>query len=270
MLERRVLTAVVLAPLFVLGVLHLSSLQFAMLAGLPVLVGAWEWTSLSGFADRKMKIAGLGAILVLMLAGFAYGEPAGELTLIAACIIWLAVAARIVARRESLLDWPGPVRWAAGAWVLVPAWLGLCILQQDARTAALMLLALIWSADTGAYFAGRRWGRRRLAPVISPGKTVEGVWGAVAAAMIVAGVFGVYWGLDGPHAAGLMLLSVAVVVVSVVGDLFESNWKRASNTKDSGSLLPGHGGVLDRIDSITAGAPFFALGWLWWFDSVGA
>jgi phosphatidate cytidylyltransferase len=131
-----------------------------------------------------------------------------------------------------------------------------------------MLLLLIWAADTGAYFAGRRWGRHRLAPAISPGKTLEGVWGALAGAVVVALGFGVWWGLEAVRSAGLVVLSVAVASISIAGDLLESNWKRLADLKDSGTLLPGHGGVLDRIDSMTAAAPFFALGWLWWFGSA--
>jgi phosphatidate cytidylyltransferase len=124
----------------------------------------------------------------------------------------------------------------------------------------LTLLVLIWIADSGAYFAGRRWGRRKLAPVVSPGKTREGVYGALAGGLAWGGLAGWWLGLSAGRAAGLVALCLATVLASVVGDLQESLLKRRRGLKDSGRLLPGHGGVLDRIDSLTAGAPVFAVG----------
>lgn len=271
MLRVRVLTAAVLGPLFILGVLYLPQLYFALLTGAVILFGAWEWTHLSGYSGNKLKTAAIAAIAVLMGAAYLFRDSATEPLLMLACAIWLVVAAALFRRRHhSPLSWPGAVRWACGAWVLVPAWLAISVLQDTAPGAALMLLALIWGADTGAYFAGRRWGRRKLAPAISPGKSIEGVWGGVATAVVVATGFGVFWGFDLFQWLGLVLWSAAVALVSVIGDLFESNWKRLAKLKDSGDVLPGHGGVLDRIDSMTAAAPFFALGWLWWFGATPA
>lgn len=271
MLRNRVLTAAILAPLFVLGVLKLPGVYFAVLLGLVVLAGAWEWTGLSGYPGVGPRV-GAVAVTGLLLAVVLYyrGPLAGPLFL-AACAAWLLVAVGLIRRRRvGPMRWPRPARWLSGVWVLVPAWLAISALQDAAPAAALLLFLLVWAADVGAYFAGRRWGRRRLAPAISPGKTVEGVLGGTAAAVPVAAGFAVYWGL-GPSAwAGLIALSVFVILVSISGDLFESNWKRLVSLKDSGSWLPGHGGVLDRIDSMTAAAPFFALGWFWWFGSTPA
>lgn len=271
MLKIRVLTAAVLAPLFVLGVLHLSQPYFAVLLGLVVVPGAWEWTHLSGYDDAASKSIAVAAAVVLMVAAYVFRNVVDEPVFVAACIIWLAVAVSLFSRRRrGLLSWPRPLRWVSGIWVLIPAWLAISTLQHLDAGAVLMLFALVWAADTGAYFAGRRWGRRKLAPAISPGKTMEGLWGAVAAAAIVAAGFGVYWGAGTSRWIALVAWSIAVVLVSVFGDLFESNWKRAAELKDSGGVLPGHGGVLDRIDSITAAAPFFVLGWLWWFGYEAA
>lgn len=271
MLRNRVLTAAILAPLFVLGVLKLPGTYFTVLLGLVVLAGAWEWTGLSGYRAVKPRV-GAVAVTCLLLAVVLYfrGPLAGPLFLVA-CAAWLLVAIGLIHRgRIGPMRWPQPARWLSGVWVLVPAWLAISVLQDAAPAAALMLFLLVWVADVGAYFAGRRWGRRKLAPAISPGKTVEGVLGGTAATVPVAAGFAVYWSLAPSASLGLIGLSVFVVLVSIAGDLFESNWKRLVSLKDSGNWLPGHGGVLDRIDSMTAAAPFFALGWFWWFGSTPA
>lgn len=271
MLRVRVLTAAILAPLFVVGVFALSDVYFALLIGLPIVVGVWEWTHLSGYAAPSVKGLAVAAALLLMVLGHLYGGVVSGYLFIITCAAWAAVAVSLFRRRNrELLSWPKALRWLSGLWVLLPAWLAVDTLHRHDPSAVLMLFVLIWGADTGAYFMGRRWGRRKLAPAISPGKTVEGLWGALAAGMIVAAGFGTYWGLGPSHWLGLVAWSLVVVVMSVFGDLFESNWKRTVELKDSGGVLPGHGGVMDRIDSITAAAPFFVLGWLWWFGSYGA
>lgn len=271
MLKVRVLTAAVLAPLFVLGVVKVPGGYFALLLALAVLAGAWEWTGLAGYTGTGSRIAGTAGAGFLMAMVFYFREVLAAPLLVLVCAAWLAVAFSLARHRtRGLIQWPGPARLLSGAGALVPAWLAVSLLQQAEPQAALMLFLLIWAADTGAYFAGRRWGRRRLAPAISPGKTLEGVLGGAAASVAVSVAFAAYWGLDPPAWLGLMAWSLFVVLVSISGDLFESNWKRLASVKDSGGLLPGHGGVLDRIDSMTAAAPFFALGWLWWFASATA
>jgi phosphatidate cytidylyltransferase len=141
--------------------------------------------------------------------------------------------------------------------VLVPAWLALVVLHEHAPQLVLLLILLVVAADVGAYFGGRKFGRHKLAPAVSPGKTWEGVAGGLVAAMLMA-TAGIYW----LHLTPLpfFALSALVVVASIVGDLTESMFKRHAGLKDSGSLLPGHGGVLDRVDSVTAAAPFFLIG----------
>lgn len=271
MLKIRVLTAVILGPLFILGVFLLPPTWFALLAGAVVLLGAWEWARLSGFQGTGPAIAAVTAVAILMAVVYRFREPASEPLLAAACAAWLAVAALLYHRRaRAPVSWPPAARLASGALVLVPAWLALVALQDIEPGAVFIFLVVIWAADTGAYFAGRRWGRRKLAPAISPGKSVEGVGGGVLAAAAAAAVLGYFWDMEGWRWPALVAWSVLVVLVSVSGDLFESNWKRLVKLKDSGGMLPGHGGVLDRIDSVTAAAPFFALGWLWWFESAPA
>jgi phosphatidate cytidylyltransferase len=158
---------------------------------------------------------------------------------------------------------PGADFANAGVFVLVPAWISLVsILQIAGQGPALLLLgmAMIWAADIGAYFAGHRWGRLKLAPQVSPGKTFEGVAGGLLGSVLTAGVGGSLLGLP---LAAMLPLGVCVAVTSVVGDLTESMFKRSVGIKDSGRLFPGHGGVLDRIDSITAAVPLFALALQW-------
>lgn len=271
MLKTRVLTAAILAPLFVLGVLKLPGGYFTILIGLVVLAGAWEWAALSGYDGTATKTGAVAGTGVLMAAAYFFRDTLAEPLFILACLAWLAVAASLFRHRHhGLIRWPRPLRLLSGAGALVPAWLAISMLQGLEPAAALMLFLLIWAADTGAYFAGRRWGRRKLAPAISPGKTVEGVLGAAAAAVLVAAGFALYRDAGAAAWTGLVAWSLVVVLVSIGGDLFESNWKRLASLKDSGGLLPGHGGVLDRIDSMNAAAPFFALGWVWWFASTPA
>lgn len=271
MLKVRVLTAATIGPLFVLGVLYLPNPFFALLVGLIILMGAWEWTRLAGYDAGRYRILALILTFGMMTVVYLYPDPLSEPLLLLACVFWLVVAGfLLVYRRIAPFSWPRLQRWISGALVLIPAWLAITLLQSSEPVWALMLVSLIWAADTGAYFAGRRWGRHKLAPAISPGKTLEGVCGALAAVAIVAVGFGAWWGLETGRWIGLVCLSIAVAVMSIFGDLLESNWKRLAKLKDSGELLPGHGGVLDRIDSMTAAAPFFTLGWLWWFDSTAA
>lgn len=123
----------------------------------------------------------------------------------------------------------------------------------------LLCLALVWAADSAAYLVGRRFGRRKLCPQVSPGKTVEGLLGGLVGAALVGLIAGLALGLGGLRLAALVGLATACAAVSVVGDLAESLFKRRAGVKDSGDLLPGHGGVLDRIDALIAAAPLFAL-----------
>jgi phosphatidate cytidylyltransferase len=153
-----------------------------------------------------------------------------------------------------------------GLAVLVPPWLALVAVHGSGSLGPwlmLFLLVLIWTADSGAYFAGRRFGRRKLAVHVSPGKSIEGVLGALLLGGLFALACGHALGYAGAALAAFVLLGIATVLVSVLGDLFESLIKRYRAVKDSGGLLPGHGGVLDRVDSLTAAAPFFAVGLAW-------
>ncbi|MCP4289728.1 MAG: phosphatidate cytidylyltransferase [Gammaproteobacteria bacterium] len=268
MLLQRVATALVLVPLVVAGVLHLSTTALALILALVVLMGGWEWTRLAGIDSIPGKISYL-LVLAAVMVGlaviphfFAQWVPIAALLF---TLFWLFVTVKLVRYHPSIEPAFGKLgKSIIGFLVLAPAWISLWILHglyEDGPYLLLYLMILIWVADTFAYFSGRHWGRVKLAPDISPGKTREGVYGALTGAALCGALL---YGLR-PETAPLPVLiifSVLIALISVVGDLFESLLKRQVGVKDSGNILPGHGGILDRIDSLTAAAPVFLFGLL--------
>ena len=259
MLWQRVATALVLVGLLAVVLLWLPpALALAAMAVL-VLAGAWEWAAfarLTGAAARLAYVLAVGAAMAgLSLAAEGPGWPVGILSLVAAwwvvALLWLSYAPGRGSPALAAL---------AGVLVLAPLWLGLSRLYGSGGQGyqlVIFVLLLAAAADVGAFFAGKRFGRRKLAPRVSPNKTWEGFFGGLAAAAAVA-LAGDAW-FDMPLAAFLGV-SLAAVLASVVGDLTESMFKRQAGLKDSGHLLPGHGGVLDRVDSLSAAVPVFTLG----------
>lgn len=269
MLKQRVITASILAVLVVWGVLALPTDWFGGLLAAIVLLGAWEWSALAGFTAVPARTAYSALILFLILLSWHWLEHSlflWTVLLIAGlywclALFWLGYYASHPDRHDSRL-----VRALAGCLLLVAPWVALTALHGHSAFGppyVLFLLFLIWIADTGAYFAGRRWGRHKLALHISPGKTWEGAFGAAAATLAFALIAAPLFGLAAGQSLGFILLCMLTVVFSIEGDLFESMSKRQQGVKDSGTLLPGHGGVLDRVDSLTAAAPIFALGLFW-------
>lgn len=264
MLKQRVITASVLALIALWVVLKLPAAGFGAVLLVVMLLGAWEWADLAGLRETRGRLLYGGLVLALILAVWPLAERAawvgGLLVLAFAGWCYAPFWLWRYAGQPDLQDRSGAVG-AAGAVALTTAWLALMGLRNEFGPGyVLFLLMLIWVADIGAYFAGRRWGRRKLAPAISPGKTWEGVCGAAAAALVFA-LMGAVLLEVGPGWPGFVAICMAAVGFSIVGDLFESMIKRQRGVKDSGSLLPGHGGVLDRIDSLLAAAPVFLLGW---------
>jgi len=263
----RVMTAAVLVPLVVWGVLALPTGAFGLGLALFVVAGAWEWADLAGYpvAGRAAYAAGVAAILAGAQA--LIPDPAFTLAVLGLAMLWWLVALLWVLRYQTGRSFPGldnmAVRAALGILVLVPAWTAMTLLHgAGGRGPAwvMLILVIVWGADTGAYFAGRRFGRHRLASRVSPGKTVEGVAGGLLAAGAISGSFA-WWWLDAVDAvAPVIALGIATALAAVLGDLAESLIKRCAGRKDSGVLIPGHGGVLDRIDSLTAAAPVFVAG----------
>ena len=270
MLKLRILTAVVLVPLMVWAVYSLPTQWLAVLMGAFILAAAWEWGGLCEITSRVWRtvyvvILGFTGVLLYQLPVLLDQEPVLPV-MIAAAAWWLLALFEMLRYKDpraGLLASPFG-RLASGFFVLIPAWLAPLFLHGaavDGWKAVLFIMVLVWTADTGAYFAGRPWGKTKIAPHISPGKSLEGVLGGLAAVLLVSGASGVLvWGLVGDRLLLWLILCAVVALVSVVGDLGESRFKRAVGVKDSGNLLPGHGGVLDRIDAFTAAAPFFLLG----------
>lgn len=269
--RQRVLSASLLAPAAIAAVLWLPTPWLAALVAALLLAGLWEWALLAGVDDRVPRAAYLLANGLLMAALVWGGGPSlFPLKLVALIGVgWWLLALLWLWRYDFASGDTGTARalkLLAGSLAVVPAWCALGWLHADPDLGprwSLFALGLVWAADSGAYFAGMRFGRRKLAPRISPGKSWEGVWGGLAASLLLAlavpPVLGVAWG----SLPALVLLALVTVAVSIVGDLFESLLKRHSGAKDSGSVIPGHGGLMDRLDSLLAALPVFAVGKAW-------
>jgi phosphatidate cytidylyltransferase len=268
----RIVSAVIMAPVAIAAVLWLPSRFLAALVAALMMLGLWEWTALAGLRERLPRAAYLLAN-ALLLAALAWGAGRGLFTLALVSVLgvaWWLIALAWLTRFEFAAHDTALARALklfAGTACMVPAWAALCLTHaSEPRGPAwtLFALALVWAADSGAYFAGSRFGKRKLAPRISPGKSWEGVAGGLLASLLlaVAATPLLHTGWDAlPR---LLLLTAVTMLVSVVGDLFESLLKRHAGAKDSSDLIPGHGGVLDRIDSLLAALPVFvvAKGWL--------
>jgi phosphatidate cytidylyltransferase len=274
----RVLAALVMLPVAVLGVLFLPSNLLAAAIAAIMMAGLWEWSALAGLENRVARAAYLlGNALLLAALAWGAGPELVPLKLVALAGVlwWLLVPLWLVRFDFARVDTPFArlLKLFAGSACVLPAWCAIYWLHHGApgigHSAAqgprwtLFVLASIWAADSGAYFAGSRWGRRKLAPRISPGKSWEGLLGGVAAAMLLAAIALPWLGLQWPQLPALLLLSLVTVLVSVEGDLFESLLKRHAGAMDSSDLIPGHGGVLDRIDSLLAALPVFVLVKIW-------
>lgn len=275
MLRTRVITALVLLLLFLAALFWLSPRAWAGFAGVLLMPAAWEWAKLI-----KLGRIGCGLYVVLVMAvcaslsGWApghapLGAPAAHIALyLVASLFWMVVVPLWLWR-----SWLPRSRWLAaltGLVVLVPTWLALVELRELGPLLLLLLMSVAWISDTAAYFAGRRFGRHKLAPSISPGKTWEGVGGAMLAVSAYAALWSYAWQAYFPPvlesmrfgAIGAPLFLWLLTALGIYGDLFESALKRRAGVKDSGTLLPGHGGVLDRIDALTAVLPLAALVYL--------
>lgn len=271
MLRQRLITAALLILVVGGGTFALSSWQLGIIFAMFVLAGAWEWSGLTGIGGTPARIFYLILVLLALLGAWWVGRRQDGLlgALLLALAWWSAVAVGLTRYRGSAdgVTWAVPLRALAGMLTLVPAWMALVALHDsgpDGPAWLLYLLTLVWVADSGAYFAGRNWGRVKLAPRLSPGKTREGLYGALAASVVFALASGlVVFRFASMQMAAFVGLSLVTVLYSVIGDLFESMIKRLTGVKDSGSLLPGHGGVLDRVDSLAAAAPVFLLGLIW-------
>lgn len=265
MLKERILTALILLPIVLWCVFGTNdSSAFMAFAGALVLVGAWEWTALMRVPNRAGRLAFVLLVAACVVASALPQAAELRLPLFAVSTgFWLIALRMVTGYPDSARYWAkGVVLLPMGLILLVPAWIGLVELHKASAWWLMYLFALVWGADTGAYFAGRALGKRKLAPAVSPGKTLEGMLGGLLFTMLIMTAVGIYRELPGIRFAAFAGLSLLTVLASVLGDLLESMVKRQAGVKDSGNIFPGHGGALDRIDSLTAAAPVFALGWL--------
>ena len=265
MLKQRVITALVLVAILLPALFAHVAWPFALFALVGVAAAGWEWGRLNGApgAAAVMVGAAVAAACALALWG-GWGEAPPRWVWWTAFAIWVLGGTRVLhAGPQAWPAIPVPLRCALGVLLLFAAWLAMAIARDIGVNFILSVFCLVWAADIAAYFGGRAFGKRKLAPSISPGKSWEGVWSGMLGALALAAFwlwldssfkmdsFSVYLRLYGRFgAAGLVLIVVFLSAMSVVGDLFESLVKRAAGAKDSSQLLPGHGGVLDRVDAL--------------------
>ncbi len=267
MLRVRVVTALLAGALVLAAIFLLPPDPLAVAAFAVTAIGAWEWSRLVGCADRAPRLAFALAVGLLGLTAWWLAPGLARFWLSAALVFWCLVAAWLLAGGGPRTGLAPGVRWrwlVAGVLLLPSLGLAIGVLGQriDWAARALMLYAIgvVWVADIGAYFAGRAWGRHKLAPRVSAGKTLEGVAGGVTAVVIYAAAGAWLFGVPAAGWPAWLGVAVAAGLLSVAGDLFESVLKREAGVKDSGAMLPGHGGLLDRIDSLIAATPVMVLG----------
>lgn len=256
-MKQRVLTAIV--ALLVLGVLlfAMPPLVVHIALGALVVAGAWEWSGFLGSTHSGVRIAFVGMIAALLAAVVLFFSAWTEQILVVSLAWWFVALVWTFVFPTPI---PKVARWLVGIIALVPLYIALMMLYTAGPVVLLFALLVVWVADSGAYFAGKTMGRVKLAPQISPGKTWEGVIGGLLAVAVLVLLRSVWVETD---LTVWVPFCLAAGALSVVGDLTVSMFKRTAGVKDSGTLFPGHGGVLDRIDSVAAAAPLFALGLSW-------
>ncbi|QHA88292.1 phosphatidate cytidylyltransferase [Serratia rhizosphaerae] len=275
MLKYRLITALILIPIVIAALFLLPPVGFALVTLVVCMLAAWEWGQLAGFASRSQRIwlaILCGFLLALMMLSVpAYHQSAHLLQVGGPLWMslgwWLAALLLVLFYPGSAGLWRNsrPLRLVFGILTIVPFFWGMLALrqfgyEQNHFTGAwwlLYVMLLVWGADSGAYVFGKLFGKHKLAPKVSPGKTWEGLIGGLVTSALISWLFGRYAPLNVVPAT-LLVCSVTAALASVLGDLTESMFKREAGIKDSGHLIPGHGGILDRIDSLTAAVPVFA------------
>lgn len=281
MLLPRILTAIILASIIVSAIFLLTTIYFYLLIAIIVLVAAWEWANLSEIDNISGKLIFLLYLIIPMLGVTFWTQilealsvlmerpkikeysGALEWLVIGPVLFWISMMILIKKMPDVLLNIKLKKSYKAfiGWFILLSAWMFLTKLRAYYGTGAVMyFLVLIWAADITAYASGKKWGKDKLAPMISPKKTIQGMYGAIFSAMICAFILAWYYNYPLMITTDFALLSALTVLIAIYGDLFFSLVKRQKGVKDSGSILPGHGGMLDRVDSVIAAAPFYYAG----------
>lgn len=262
MLKHRILTALLLIPLVIAGIFLLPPILFAIISGALLLLAAWEWADV--FMELKCLWAKISYVATMALLMWISTNLSSIGILWFSVMWWLLASLWLVAFPKGLGIWRLVwIRSLVGILLILPAWEALVLLQGGFLNVGpwylLLMLVIVWGMDTGAYFSGRWFGKTPLAPTISPKKTLQGVFGGIGVTTLIAIFVSIGLQLNWMQAMVVFALSYVTAAVSIIGDLVESMFKRYQNVKDSGRLLPGHGGILDRLDSMLAAAPFFAI-----------
>lgn len=257
MLSYRILTAIILIPLVLWAIFALPQLPFTLVTAAIVLLGAWEWAGFMGWTKVWFRVLYMVIVLVTMLASLLLPP---WVSFVVGAFWWFIAMFQIawVENKKRIPVIPKALVGLIGLFTLIPCWQAIIVLHLRPKW-LLLLFLIVWLADTVAYFGGKLWGKHKLAPTISPNKTTEGVYSVLLVGLFL--IIGIQWWLT--HSLQLNKITdwatvmAITVIAAIVGDLYESLLKRQSGLKDSGKLLPGHGGLLDRIDSLTAAAPLF-------------
>ncbi|GAB7229621.1 phosphatidate cytidylyltransferase [Vibrio rotiferianus] len=275
-MKQRIITALILAPLVILGIFKLPLIGFIIALTAVTLLGFWEWTQ---FTESNSRIAALVPAAVVTGLSFLFISPdvtslnqlaAPHYALLALGFAWWIIASGMAITYPKTTNlWQGSkaLRHVFGFLTLIPFLWSVIILRASdisvdpyhGAKLVLYVCFLVWAADSGAYFAGKSMGKRKMAPHVSPNKTIEGLIGGIIAALIVGWLFAGWFDIQFTSPLHMVIITLITVVISVLGDLVESMFKRVSGIKDSSNIIPGHGGILDRIDSLTAAFPVFAL-----------
>ncbi|ASI95705.1 phosphatidate cytidylyltransferase [Vibrio rotiferianus] len=275
-MKQRIITALILAPLVILGIFKLPLIGFIIALTAVTLLGFWEWTQ---FTESNSRIAALIPAAVVTGLSFLFISPdvtslnqlaAPHYAVLALGFAWWIIASGMAITYPKTTNlWQGSkaLRHVFGFLTLIPFLWSVIILRASdisvdpyhGAKLVLYVCFLVWAADSGAYFAGKSLGKRKMAPHVSPNKTIEGLIGGIIAALIVGWLFAGWFDIQFTSPLHMVIITLITVVISVLGDLVESMFKRVSGIKDSSNIIPGHGGILDRIDSLTAAFPVFAL-----------
>lgn len=254
MFRERLLTAMILVPLVLLGIFYGNLLVLSSVVLALMLILGWEWLSLIIISDMTYKLL----FMIVMLIGLIPSIYWLDGYIWCSFIVWGLILISVITFPKSQRYWGNRLTVGVVCLFILPTFLSslnALLQQQDGREKFVYLLFLVWATDIGAYFAGKKCGRHKLIPFVSPGKTLEGALGGFLMAMLVA-VGGIFYFQPNKISCWL-LVAALIILISMLGDLFISMLKRRCNVKDTGQLLPGHGGLLDRLDSLIAALPFF-------------